>query len=264
MADKGKYGDNNIGIDVVEFKRKAKKLAKQFDLDEKEFIKDQSRLLAREAAKFTPPWPQKDFPDWKKGTAVARKQDILAGEQAVKTAITQICYTVDDWKVWQWREKYGDGVIYSKGVPVATGVITNGIKLYRWHQDNKNKYGRTKKLKPPNMPAVGKSLRDEYIKNMQKHVGVAKASLLKAAIDFGDKGAAPPKIKRHLGKVKGSSGKLNKKSKGYEGLIHAIAEGTYRTKQLIPHLMRNRLEKAHARLKILAREAAKKAEFKTT
>lgn len=272
MAEKDKYGDKNIGIDIVEFKRKAKKLAKQFELDEKEFIKDQSRLLAREAAIYTPPWAGNKNDNAlkklaeRKGTAVASKADIQAGENAIKGDIKRICYVVRDKQVWEWREKYGENaLIYNKhGVPIATGVITNGTKLYRWHQEKRLKNGRTSdRLKIPEMPAVGRSLIEEYTKDMQKHVGVAKASLLKAAIDFGDKGAAPPKIKRHLGKATGS-GKLNKKSKGYEGLVHAIAEGTYTTKRFIPHLMRNRLEKAHARLKILAREAAKKAEFKTT
>ena len=266
---KAKYRDNNVGIDYSEFQRKAKALVKVWKLEEKDFIKDQSRLLAREAAKWTPPWSggKKAFSQLmkRKGTAVATKADIEAGENAIKKDIKQICYRVEDRKVWEWREKYGENaLIYNHlGVPIARGVITNGAKLYRWHQDNKRKNGRTMELKPPNMPAVGKELINEYIKDMQKHVGVAKASLLKTAMSFGDKGSGPAKIKRHIGKATGS-GRLITTQKGTEGLLSARADGLYRTKQLVPDLMRNRLEKALKRLQILAKAAGRKAKFKTT
>ena len=265
---KAKYRDNNVGIDYSGFQRKAKALVKVWKLEEKDFIKDQSRLLARDAARWTPPWSggKKAFSQLqnRKGTAIASKADIEAGENAIKGDIKRICYVVRDRTVWEWREKYGDNaLIYNKlGVPVARGVITNGTKLYRWHQDNKRKDGRTKdNLKPPNMPAVGRELINEYIKDMQKHVGVAKASLLKTAMSFGDKGSGPAKIKRHVGKATGS-GRLITTQKGTEGLLSARADGLYRTNQLVPHLMRNRLEKALKRLQILAKAAAKKAKLK--
>lgn len=271
MATRSKYQSQNVGIDYSEFQRKAKALVKVWKLEEKDFIKDQSRLLAREAAIYTPPWEGNKNDNAlkklaeRKGTAVATKGDIEAGENAIKKDIKRICYVVRDRTVWQWREKYGDNaLIYDKlGVPVARGVITNGTKLYRWHQDNKRKDGRTKdNLKPPNMPAVGRELINEYIKDMQKHVGVAKASLLKTAMSFGDKGSGPAKIKRHLGKATGS-GRLITTQKGTEGLLSARADGTYHTNRFVPHLMRNRLEKALKRLQILAKAAAKKAKLKT-
>ena len=258
---KGKYGDNNVGIDISEFQRKAKAIVKVWKLEEKDFIKDQSRLLARETAKFTPPFAGGKLPDWHKGTAVGTKADIEAGENAIKNDIKQICFVVPDSVAMNEHIKSKGRPIYRNGVIVAPGVITNGFKLYRWHQDNKRANGRTRELDIPNMPWVGRELVNEYIKDVQKYVGVAKSAFLKVAMSFGDKGSAPAKIKRHLGRVKGS-GRLVTTQKGTEGHLSGKADGLYLAKRKVPHLMRNRLEKAVKRLEILKKAAAKKAGFK--
>ena len=262
MATRSKYQSQNVGIDYSEFQRKAKALVKVWKLEEKDFIKDQSRLLAREAARFTPPFAGGKLPSWSKGTAVGTKADIEAGENAIKKDIKRICFIVPDKVASDEHMRSKGRPVYRKGVIVAPGVITNGIKLYRWHQDNKLKNGRTRKLDVPKIPWVGRALADEYIKDMQKHAGVAKAAFLKVSMDFGGKSSAPPKIKRHLGKATGS-GKLTTNKKGTEGLLTAMADGLYHTKRQVPHLMRNRLEKALKRLQILAKAAAKKAKLKT-
>ena len=257
-----RYGDKNVGIDYSEFQRKAKALVKVWKLEEKDFIKDQSRLLAREASKFTPPFAGGKFPSWSKGTAVGTKADIEAGENRIKRDIKSICFIVPDKVAWDEHMRSKGRPVYRKGVIVAPGVITNGIKLFRWHQDNIQKNGRTKKLNVPNLPWVGRALADEYIKEMQKHAGAAKAAFLKTSLSFGGKSSAPPKIKRNLGKVAGS-GRLITTRKGTEGLLSARADGLYHTNKLVPQLMRNRLEKALKRLQILAKAAAKKAKLKT-
>ena len=90
MAKKPKYKKNNVEIDDSVFQERVKRLARKFKVDEKQFIKDQSRLYARDAARFTPPF--KEFPDWQRGTSVGSKADIEAGESAIKKEIKRICF----------------------------------------------------------------------------------------------------------------------------------------------------------------------------
>lgn len=260
MPKKSTYRKNNVEIDDSVFQERVKRLARKFKVDEKQFIKDQSRLYARDAARFTPPF--KGFPDWHRGTTVGSKADIEAGESAIKGDIKRICFIVPDKVAMDEKIRSKGRPVYRKGIIVAPGVITNGVELYRWHQQNRQKSGRTtKKLKPPNLPWVGRELANEYIKDMQRHAGVAKAAFYKASLGFGGTSKATPKIKRHLAKTSGS-GKLRKTSKGHEGIITATAKGLNHTERFLGHLRRNRMEKAYKRLQILAKEAAKSSGFK--
>ena len=263
MATRSKYQSQNVGIDYSEFQRKAKKLARAYKVDEREFIKDQSRLLAREAAKFTPPFAEGILPSWSKGTAVGTKADIEEGEWAVRIDLGRI---FEPWKNQdafnrEYRRSKG-GPLYWRGKMRAPSMMTNGFQMYRWHQDHRKKNGRTKRLEQGQKPIVSEALFEEYTKDMQKHVGVSKAAFLKVSMSFGGKSSAPPKIKRHLGKATGI-GKLVTNRKGTEGLLTAIADGLYHTKRQVPHLMRNRLKKAVKRLQYIGRQSAKNAGFKT-
>lgn len=264
MATRSKYQSQNVGIDYSEFQRKAKKLAKAYKVDEREFIKDQSRLLAREAAKFTPPFAGGILPSWSKGTSVGTKADIEEGEWAVRIDLGRI------FEPWKKQDAFSREYKRSKGGPVydkygairAPSMMTNGFQMYRWHQEHRKKDGRTRKLKQGQKPIVSEALFEEYVKDMQKHVGVAKAAFLKVSMSFGGKSSATPKIKRHLDKATGS-GKLITNKKGTEGLLTAMADGLYHTKRQVPHLMRNRLKKAVKRLQYIGRQSAKNAGFKT-
>lgn len=252
-----KYSD--VGIDDAVFQRRAVKLARKFRVDEKKFINDQSRLLARDAARFTPPF--KNFPDWHKGTAIGSKEDIEEGEWAVYTDLRRIFEVIPDDAIWKEHKYSKGGPIYRKGEIRSPGVITDAFTMHRWHRDNKNSRGRTRRLKRPGIPWVGESLFEEYLKSQQASVGMAKASFLKASLAFGGKPAATPKIKRHLARASGS-GHMKKTSKGHEGIMTASAEGLYHLVRLLPHLRRNRVKKAEKRLEILTKAAAKQAGFK--
>jgi hypothetical protein len=249
-----------IGIDDSVFQERVVKLARKFKVDEKQFIKDQSRLLARDAARFTPPFAQ--FPDWHKGTHIGTKADLVEGEWAVYKDLRRIFEVLPDSVIWKEHKYSKGGPIYRHNAIRSPGVITDGFKMHQWHRDNKRPNGRTKKLKKPGIPWVGESLFYEYLKSQQASVGMAKASFLKASMAFGGKSSATPKIKRHLARTSGS-GNLVKTGKGYDGHIRAKAEGLYHLIRLLPHLRRNRTKKAEKRLEILAKKAVKSSGFKT-
>ena len=253
-----KYKD--VEIDDSVFQERVVKLARKFKVDEKQFIKDQSRLLAREASKFTPPFSK--FPDWHRGTSVGSKDDIEQGEWAVYNDLKRIFEVLPDDVIWKEHKYSKGGPVYRFNTIRSPGVITNAFKMHQWHRDNKRPNGRTKKLKRPGIPWVGESLFHEYVKSQQASVGMAKASFLKASLAFGGKSSATPKIKRHLARTSGS-GSLVKTGKGYDGHMVARAEGLYHLKRLLPHLRRNRTKKAEKRLEILAKKAIKESGFKT-
>jgi len=250
-----------IGIDDSVFQERVVKLARKFKVDEKQFIKDQSRLLARDAARFTPPFAQ--FPDWHKGRHVGTKADLEMGEYAVDWDLRRIFAPISDKKAWDEFRKSKGGPVYRYNTIKAPGVITDAFKMHQWHRDHKRRDGRTKKIKNRNgIPWVPESLFYEYVKSQQASVGMAKASFLKASMAFGGKSSATPKIKRHLARTSGS-GNLVKTGKGYDGHIRASAEGLYHLIRLLPHLRRNRTKKAEKRLEILAKKAVKSSGFKT-
>ena len=250
---------NDVGIDDSVFQERVVKLARRFKVDEKQFIKDQSRLLARDAARYTPPYVV--FPGSTNGTAIGSKADIELGEWAVYRDLKNIFIVLPDDKIWKEHKYSKGGPIYRHGTIISPGVITDVFTLHRWHRDNKNSRGRTKKLKIPGIPWVGESLFLEYLKSQQASVGMAKASFLKASLAFGGKPSATPKIKRHLARASGS-GSMTKTKEGYKGSMVARAEGLYHLVRLLPHVRRDRTKKAEKRLEILAKNAAKAAGFK--
>lgn len=258
---RGKYGDNNVGIDISEFQRKAKKIAKVYGVDEKEFISDQSRLLAREAAKFTPPFAGGVLPSWNKGTAVGSKADIEEGEWAIYTDLEKIFAPIQDNNAAKIAKYNKGGPIYRGGQIVHAGIAKNMGDMAAWHRKNKRANGRARSLPINGALLVGESLFEKYAATQKKKAGIAKAAFVKAASGFKGKNPATPKIKRHLTKATGS-GRLAKTQKGWDGLISAMADGLYHTKRFLPHLMRNRLKKAVKRLEYIGRQSAKKAGFK--
>ena len=256
---RGKYNQNNVGIDDSVFQKRAVKLARKFKVDEKQFIKDQSRLLSRDAARYTPPYVV--FPGSTKGTSIGSKEDIELGEWAIDEDLRKIFEVLPDDVIWKEHKYSKGGPIYRHGQIRSPGVITDVFTLHRWHRNNKNYRGRTKNLKRPGIPGVGESLFYEYLKSQQASVGMAKACFLKASLAFGGKPAATPKIKRHLARASGS-GSMKKDKDGYKGTMIAKAEGLYHLMSKLPHVRRDRTKKAEKRLEILTRAAAKAAGFK--
>ena len=254
-----RYGGKNVYIDDSVFQRKAKKLAKQFGVDQKEFIKDQTGLLAREAARFTPPWA--GFPKFT-GNSVGTAKDIKAGEWAIYNDIKKICAVISDDAAERARKYSKGGPIYRKGRIVSPGVLASMSSISQHHKSNKRGRGRTRDLPSNQVPWVGESIFNAYVKTQQNKAGIAKASFYKASLALGAKGPAVKGIKRHV-IIADGTGKVMSSRKGPYGLISAKADGLFHTMRFLPQLKTNRLKKAVKRLEYIGRQSAKKSGFKT-
>ena len=259
-----RYGNDKIYIDDSEFQRKARKLARKYGVDEYDFVKEQTGLLARDVAKMTPPWAS--FPSLWKGTSIGTAKDIKQGKFAVLKDLKQICFVVPQDVADRVHQQSKGGPIWRRDGSgsnrvVSPGVITNMGALRSWHHENENARGRTKKVKVPNLPWVGDKLFNSYVKAEQANVGVAKAAFWLASVALGAKGAAPAAVKKIAYKSSGG-GSMHKTIKGPYGLINGSAKGLHHAKRFLPQLRSNRLKKAVKRLEYIGRAAAKQAGFK--
>lgn len=254
-----RYGGKGVWVDDSVFAHKAKKLARRFKVDEFDFVKEQSALLARDMAKMTPPYAS--FPSLYKGTSIGTKKDIERGEEAVFYDMLKISLP-KKWAVINWaKSRFGGGPIISKKKQIGAGVIDQAGDLHAWKKRHEKPNGRTGKLDKQNKVWVPEDVWHSYVKEIQEHVGVAKAALWKASVALGHKGGALRKIKRHAAIANGT-GTVTRKKKGPYGDIAARADGVWHTNKHLPALQRNRLIKAYKRLKILARAATQGSGFK--
>ena len=256
-----RYGGKDVVIDDSEFQRKAKKLAREYGVDEREFIKDQTGLLAREVAKFTLPWASGKPKHT--GTGVGTAKDIKAGKMAVLYDLYKILSPRKKGTVTWAKKTFQNRPIYIKGKVVAPFAIDDAGELESWHARWQQPNGRTTKLAKDQRPWVSQPLFNKHVKKEQAKVGIAKAAFVKASLQLGAKGTIPKAVMDNLNKPSGS-GKVDKTSKGPQGLISGRADGLFHTKRFLPELMTNRLKKAVKRLQYIGRQSAKNAGFKTT
>lgn len=245
-------------IDYSAFEKRAKALARKLGKDEKEFIRQQTGILAREVAKFTPPFAS--FPSHK-GNTIGKKADETQGKWAVYMDIKWICTIKPADVIAKAKQSWGSSPIIYGGKTIAKGVIDNTGSLKAWHNANQGLNNRTKPLKGPMRYWVSDVVFAAYVKEEQKKVGIAKAAFAKASVALGAKGAVPAWVKKNMGTVSGS-GVLIKESKGTKGLIAGKAGGLFHTNKQIPSLMKNRLIKAVKRGEFLMKKAAKDSNFK--
>lgn len=245
----------SLEIDDKTFTKGAKKLLTDLGKAEKDFVREQSSLLARDLAKFTPPYVT--YPLGNTNT-VGTAKDIKQGKTAILMGLRSICKprkkTTCNWA----RKAFGNGPIIINGIQIAKGVIDDEETLRKWHQSNRNQYGRTKRVAENERPFVFKTMFNRYVRNVQSDVGIAKASFYKASLHLGGKHTAVKQIKLGLRKGTGK-GSIKKTNEGYVGSVYGLAKGAYRTKNHLPALQKDRSIKALKRLKILAREQAKKS-----
>ena len=253
-----RYGTNQNYIDDSVFQRRARKLAKIYGVDEKEFIKNQTGLLAREAAKMTPPWD--GFPKLT-GTGVGTGKDIKAGKMAIRYDLFKIASPRKKGVVTWAINTFKGQPIYYKGKIVAPFAIDDETTLAQWHNKWQLPNGRTSKMAADARPWVSEPVFNRYLKKEQVKAGIAKAAFVKASLDLGAKGTIPVSILKNIA-VPFGSGKVAKTSKGPKGTIDARADGLWHTKRHLPKLMTNRLKKAVKRLEYIGRQSAKKSEFK--
>lgn len=255
-----KGGRKYVEFDDSVFQRQARKLARKLKVDEFEFVKEQTQLLAREVAKMTPPYAK--FPSTWKGLNMGSKADIERGETAIFYDVVRILKPVPEGAAGWAQNAFGGGPIIGKGGEVkGPGVFWNKTDLYAWHKQHEKMNGRTKELLKHERPWVPESLWHEYVTERQKDAGMAKATMAKAAQALGYNKGITPKIKRHIMSAKGK-GEMNKEKKGPSGEISGAADGLWHTNRHLPALAKNRLKKAVIHLNKVAKAAAKGSGFK--
>ena len=252
MAKGGKF---NVEVDDTLFKKNAKKFLLEIGIEEKDFIKEQSGLLARDLARFTPPYAS--FPV-NKGTSIGKPADIRAGKFAVFYDIIGICHPRKRSAINWAKKNFGNGYIYANNVKIGKGVIENIGDLSNWHHQNRNRRGRTKRIPDSEQPFVLKTVFNKYYKRRQKDVGIAKASFYKASLAFDAKGSAPPNVKKNLGKSAGL-GIMRKTDKGWVGNISGTSKGAADTLRHLPQIQFDREKRAMARLKYIVNALMKKS-----
>lgn len=246
-------------IDYAVFEKRAKKLARNLGKDEPVFVKQQSALLAREAAKYTPPFA--GFPN-KNSSSIGTKADGKAGKFAVYRDIEQIVSVKDEDVIQQAKASWGDRPIeYGNGFIIALGVIDNVSALRRWHGTQQNSRNRTSPLRGPQRYWTSQAVLDTYALQEQEKVGIAKAAFAKASLQLGGKGKIPAWVSKNISKASGS-GVMMKDGKGTKGEISSRAGGLFHTRNFLPTLMKNRLKKAVLRGEFLLKKAAKDSRFK--
>jgi len=248
-----------VKVDDSVFRRQARKLARKLKVDEFDFVKEQTQLLAREVAKMTPPYNK--FPSTFKGLSMGSKADIERGETAIFFDVVGILKPRSEGSCAWAQRAFGGGPISEGGEVISPGVFWNKSDLYAWHKQHEQPNGRAKELPKNGRPWVPEGLWHEYVLERQRDAGMAKAAFAKAAKALGYKGAITPKIKRHMLTVKGT-GNMDKKGKGPSGEIYGAADGLWHVNRHLPALQKNRLIKAVKRLKKVAKEAAKGSGFK--
>ena len=247
----------SVKIDYSEFTRKTQELARQFKVDEVKFVKEQSALLARDAARFTPPYAS--FPK-KSGNGVGTARDIKMGRWAMENDLYKIC-SIRKKPTITWAKKaFGIAPVVFEGQAAAC-VIDNISDLHRWHNKHRNKRNRTKMLSYTEKCWTSQVVFNKYLKTQYPKVGRAKAAFLKSAIALGGNSKAPKNVLLNLGRASGT-GKMKKSLRGSVGIITARAGGLAHTIRLVPMLQKDRLLKARRRLQILVKAAAKKARLK--
>jgi len=249
----------NFTIDYSVFEKRAKALAKRLGKDEREFVRQQTGILAREVAKFTPPFAS--FPTFR-GTGIGTKADEKQGRWAIYMDVKWICTVKPADEIAKAKIKWGNSpIILGNGKRISLGVIDDIGSLAKWHSMNQGLNNRTKALKGPDRFMVSDTIFAQYVKEEQKKVGIAKAAFAKASLALGAKGTIPAWVKNDMARTSGS-GNLIKESKGTKGTITGRAGGLFHTTRHVPKLAKNRLYKAVKRGEILMREAAKDSNFK--
>lgn len=254
MARRGK----NVIIDDSVFQKKARALAKRFKVDEYDFVKEQTGLLARDVAKYTPPFAI--YPS-KGKTTIGSKQDLHTGIESVRSDILQIVYGQEQ-KVINWAiRRFGTRPTYRGSRQTSKGVLLSVHELRRWHEKNRRANGKTRPLKAEDRHWVSYAILDNYIDSEIEKVGISKAAFARASLALGAKGSVPAWVKRHLNFATGF-GRMANTSKGPYGVVRGSAPGLWHVFPKLQMIQRDRLIKAVKRLERIGKDAAKKAGYK--
>lgn len=281
MAKRGK----GVVIDDTVFQRKARRLARLLKVDERQFVQNQGGLLARDVAKYTPPYVK--FPS-KGQSTIGSKKDFNKGRGSIikdmllNFRITDQSYIDHIYDITGTTKNIRRTLRNKKGKQYLVDVdrlnFGSVSEAVNWHNSRRRKSdGRAMhrgkaggndpnigRWKERDVMWVSQEVFNKAKKQLIKNVGMSKAGPAKAALQLGAKGSIPLPVKKQLGRV-AASGRMAQTNKGPYAIIRASASrspGLAHVQHLMPMIMRDRLIKAVKRLKHIKRQAVKRSGFK--
>jgi len=244
------------------WQHKIRKMARKLKVDEKPLIKKQSSFLLRDIARYVPPYSK--FPRLK-SKSMGTKADQRQGQNAVKKDLSLIFFVPDDPKVYNWaRDTFNPGQpIYSGKKIVGASVARTFNDLKMHHTRQQNRRGRVKVLKGPLRVWASKTLFNVYHKHVASNIGIAKASVAKAALQLNRSIKVPVWIKRQFQRASGQ-GRLIQRRSGPVAIFKCRAAGLQHVQlKTLKILKRMRLQDMERQLKKLLKSNARVAGFRT-
>ena len=281
MARKSK----SLIVDDSTFQKRARRLAKLLQVDERQFVREQGGLLARDVAKYTPPYAT--FPSKGKST-IGSKKDFDEGRGSIvkdmllNFRITDQSYIDHIYDITGTTKNIRRTLRNKKGKQYLVDVdrlnLGSVSEAVQWHNSRRRKSdgramhrgkagGNDPKIgrwKNRDIMWVNQDIFNKAKKQLIKNVGISKAGPAKAALQLGAKGSIPLPVKKQLGRVK-ASGRMAQTSKGPYAMIRASGSrspGLAHVQHLMPMIMRDRLIKAVKRLRYMKRQTVKRTGFK--
>ena len=248
-----------IEIDDSVFQHKIRKLAKRWNIDEKEFIREQGVLLQKALGAYVPPYAT--FPT---GKSLGTKKDEIAGKLAIEYDLKKLFF-VPDTEVFEWaKNTFKTGQVRKGKRVIAAGTINSIQQMKRFHDANrKPSNGRTRNLKNFQKMWVSEAMFVTYKIMVQRDVGIAKASIAKGFLMLNSNKRGINKfILKQLSKATGS-GKLVKLRGFWTAVFTAKAYGLQHLHQgIINFVMKLRVKKMETALKHKFKKSAKYSGFK--
>jgi hypothetical protein len=248
-----------IQIDDSVFQHKIRKLVKKFDVDEKEFIREQGALFLNDIGRFVPPY--KTFPFGKSRT-MGKSQDKKAGQLAIEYDLNKIFF-VPEASVFTWAEKaFSRGQIYKGKKVIGAGTMNSIDEMRRFHNSQRKPInGRTRSLKGFQQMWVSPNMFKTYLTKEIADVGIAKASIAKAILQLNPAAKIPSWIAKQISKATGNA-RMAKLDGSWSAVFNARAYGLHHvSQQSIRIVQAGRLKAMENRLKFIFKNAAKKSGF---
>lgn len=259
-------------IDDAVFQSKIRKMAKRAKVDEFDFVKQQGALYAIDFAKYAPPYVS--FPSGNiSKRPVATDADIDQGEMAILNDCKRIFRAKPRGYIVFLAKEYGRGMVNTKRV-TKRGRVSDieyaaiGMDLhdmYKFHERMMQPSGgRTSWRQDINSMWVPDNLFEQYVEWRSRNIGLAKATLIKAARKINPKVRTPktPAKVRKMVKKATARGGVFRKPKGAQARFTAIAYGLQHLKGHVGRIQRGRMKAMETRLLYLVKASAKKSGFK--
>lgn len=249
-----------VQIDDSVFQHKIRKLAKKWQIDEKQFVKEQGVLFQKTLGAYVPPYVT--FPSGRR-PSFGKKADEIAGKLAIEYDLKKLFFVANTSTV-EWAKKtFGTKEIRKGKKVIGAGVIDSIGKMRRFHNNNrKPSNGRTRSLKGFQKMWVSEEMFKTYKFMVQRDVGIAKASIAKGILrlDSTTRGINKAWLKQ-IPKATGT-GRMAKLRGSWNAIFQAKAYGLQHLSQgIIKFVMRGRMNKMETALKHKFKKTAKQSGF---